>query len=324
MLPIPPNGYLKTETAARDLRNFVDAGDFDMPVKLPKRAHPEQVGMFVEYVLKTESLINRQLARIGELMRFFDLRDKTGGLANILNKEIRDTDDWERAATAVTILGDMGSEIQAPTILHYYQHLGSHPTMQLKRLIDLFFHLPPQADPKLITGHIEHRMDQLNPKIEQSDEALIESYTLQDLKEDRLPSVIKAKQFKHEVLGLEERKKKNQQALRCYLRHETNPYVDLAAWGLMMLQRDCNENDVTEMARFCRESFDIIKERGEKLAPLSEDDQEDESAYVTRCVHALEFYGGCLSDSQQPYAQTRINDQQVDPLQWDTPEVAVA
>jgi hypothetical protein len=319
MLPIPPNGYLKKETAAQDLRNFVDAGDFDMPAKLPKRANPEQTSLFAAYALRSDVLIDRQVTRIGQLMRFFDLRNEADGLLHVLNRKVIEADDWERAATAVAVLGDMGTTEQTAAALHYYKYLSNHPAMQLKRMIDIFFHLPPEADASPIDEYIDHRMKELSPKIDQSDDALIEYYELQDLKEDRLPSVLKAKQYKHDVHKIDERKKKNQQALRCYLRHETNPYVDLAEWGLMMLQRDCNENDVIEMAHFCAESFDIIQDRGQKMAPLSDDDKEDESAYVTRCIHAIEFYGGSMSESQQQYAQSRLNDQQVDPLQWETP-----
>ena len=324
MLPSPPNGYLDSHTAASELRQFVDAGDFDMPVKLPKDSNPKRVGLFVAFLIESEQLIDRQLARIGQLMRFFDLRDNAEGLIAVLNQEVKDVDDWERSATAVGILGDMGTVEQSEQALHYFQYLSSHPAMQLKRLIDLYFHLPANADSGPITAYIEQRMDELKPKIDQSDDAMIEYYALEDLKDDRLPAVLKAKQNKHDVLALDESKKRRQQALRYYLQHETSPFVDLPGWGSMLLQRECNETEVSEMAQSCGEGLDIIKARAVKLAPLSEDDQEDESGYVTRCVHALEFYRGNLSEPQRQYATTRMNSQQVDTLQWEPPAATPA
>ncbi|MEM1436601.1 MAG: hypothetical protein AAGG11_21300 [Pseudomonadota bacterium] len=319
MLPVPPDGFLEQRPAQQALLAFVLSGDFDMPVALPKRANPEDAADFVGRMLDGEELDYQEISRLGIVMRFFDLRQHSGAVAAQALRTIEERDDWERAASALMIYCDlMYPQIAAPRLVEFYFELAAHPECLLTRLIDLSFHLPDNVDPTVTTQLLERRMQALEPAVErEEDDALVEYYRLEDLRDDRLVSVLKARSGKTEIAGTTELRRQRQLLTLRYLQLERNPYLDLPAWAALMLQRDSNETSPEQLATSMSENLDIVIARAKKQEPLSEDDQKDAGKYLTRCARAVQFYGGTLTDEQGDYVDRCYNEEQTDLLHWD-------
>ncbi len=323
MLPKPPNGYLLKDQAASLLRRFVMGAEMDAPTPLPKRTDPAQADEFLRTTLDDGGLKNRHIARCGELMRFFDLRARAPQLQKFLDRSERELAPYHRSITAVTLLGDLGDDAGQDFALQYYQRLVGHRLApeNYESLIDLFFHLPPKADPKWLSEPIQARMDGLKPKIEQDTDAAVEYYRLEDLLKDRLPTVVGAKKKRHDIADLKALPRRRQELIRCYLWLEKSAYVNLRIWAMMLLQRDCNAGQPADLAVEFQHAFQLIIDRAAKLGSMSPGDEEDVKKYATSCVRALRFYGGQLTEDQAKFAEKHEKADQNDVLYWE-PEQA--
>ena len=319
MLPVPPQGYLGKSEAMREMLAFVNAGDFDMPVPLPKRVYPQHAAEFVVKMLESDALIDREINRIGAIMRFFDLREHTGGMERQLQRKVEDRNDWECAVSALTIYCDLTSpQLAEPRMVALYQSLAAHSSRVLPRLVDLTFHLPDNIDSKIPREVLLEGMRRLEPAVKrEEDDALIEFYALEDLRDDRLTSVIQARAGKTEIFNTADPRKQRQLIALRYLELVRNPYLDLPAWAAMMLQRDCNQTEAGALAAAMSENLDTLIARARKQEPLSEDDLKDAGKYLTRCARSVTFYEGLLTDAQNEYLERCYNSGQVDLLHWD-------
>jgi hypothetical protein len=325
MLPEPPDGY-QDELRARDLLNrFVNGGQYEGLVALPKRVEPSVVDDFVRVTLDRQELRERQVARCGELMRFYDLRGRAGQVPRLLDRGEKDAALFQRSMAAVAILGDLGDDALQAQAADYYRHLAGHRLAAefRPRLVDLFFHLPEPADPKWISEPFEARAKALEPKIDADEDAAVEYYALRDLLDDRLQRVLKARQRKHEILKLADPKRRRVELIRCYVRLEKNAYVDLRTWAMMILQRECNATKPEELAERFGHALDLIRSEATRRR-LTGGDLDDLKAYVTSCARGVEFYRGTLTEEQADYAGQHHKKEQNDLLYWEPEESKAA
>ncbi len=321
MLPKPPDDYQDKNEAKALLDRFVNGGRYERLTGLPKRADPAVVDEFLQKVLDSSEIKDGQLARAGELMRFYDLRAGAKQIAARLDRKEKDLPLFERSMSAVAILGDLGDDALQDQAAQYYQYLSSHRFADqfYGRLIDLFFHLPAAADPKSISEPIEARVKSLEPRIESDQDAAVAYYALKDLLDDRLPTVLKAKQRKHAIVKTPDTPRRRLDLARWYLGLERNAFVDLRAWAMMTLQRECNAGKPEELAERFSHSLDMIMSEASRRH-LAGGDVDDLKIYVTSCARAVEFYGGTLSEKQAAYAKEHMKKDQSDILYWEPEE----
>ncbi|BBO79667.1 hypothetical protein DSCO28_02330 [Desulfosarcina ovata subsp. sediminis] len=319
MLPVPPQGYLGKSEAMREMFAFINAGDVDMPVPLPKRAYPRHAAEFVAKMLESDALVDREINQLGVIMRFFDLREQVSGLERHLLRKVTDRNDWECAVSALTIYCDLTSpQLAEPGMVNRYQLLAVDASRVLPRLVDLTFHLPDNIDTTIVRDVLLDGMKHFEPAVKrEEDDALVEFYALEDLRDDRLTSVIQAKAGKTEIFNTSDLRKQRQLITLLYLQLVRNPYLDLPTWAAMMLQRDCNQSEPEQLAEAMSENLDMIITRAKKQEPLSEDDLKDAGKYLTRCARTVTFYGGVLTDEQSAYLERCYNSGQVDLLHWE-------
>ncbi|HWL95468.1 MAG TPA: hypothetical protein VNT79_18260, partial [Phycisphaerae bacterium] len=268
-----------------------------------------------------DKLKNRHIVRIGELMRFFDLRSRSPEVQKLLSKQERELPQFYRSLTALTIVADMGDPPAQAAAAQYYQYLCAHRLAQgnYEGLVDTCFHLPASADAKSITDPIAARMKALQPKSATDDNAAVEYYKLEDLLNDRVPTVLAAKKRRHEILEHKSEQRRCQETIRLYLRAERNGYIDYRPWAVMILQRDCNATDPPALAKEFEHMFQLIMDQAARQAPLPPGDEEDLKKYVTSCARGVDFYRGKLDQSQTDFANKYTVKEQNDPLHW-TPE----
>jgi hypothetical protein len=321
MLPKPPDDYQDESQAKALLDRFVNGGTYEGLTRLPKRAAPPLVDEFLGKTLDSSEIKDRQLSRCGELMRFYDLRAGAKQIAGRLDRKEKDLPLFERSMSALAILGDLGDDALQDQAAQYYQYLSSHRVADqcYGRLVDLFFHLPAAADPKSISEPIEARVKSLEPKIESDQDSAVVYYALKDLLDDRLPTVVKAKQRKHAILKTPDTPRRRLDLARWYLGLERNAYVDLRTWAMMMLQRECNAGKPEELAERFSHSLDLIMSEASRRH-VSGGDVDDLKSYVTSCARAVEFYGGALNEKQAAYAEEHKKKDQSDILYWEPEE----
>ena len=322
MLPEPPDGYQEKNYAQPLLDRFVNGGQYDGLTGLPKRANPTFVDEFVKTSLDKDEPNSEQVARCGELMRFYTLNERAGQLIKLLNKQERQVPQFERSLEAVKLLGDLGDEGQQKQAADYYGYLATHylAPNYYPRLVDLFFHLPEDADQQMIERPLKNRMTALQPKIASDQDAEVEYYELEDLMNDRLPTVLKAKTHKHELLKNKDAKKRRRDVGRCYLRFDRNAYVDLRAWAAMALQADCKATEPAQLAEAFQNGFELIMVSATRKGVLAPGDEKDLKKYVTSCARAVDFYHGQLKPEQTEYAEQHNNQEQNDVLYWEPEE----
>lgn len=321
MLPKPPNGYLPKDEALSLLRRFALGAEMDAPTRLPKRAHPDQVDEFLKDALSDlDKLKQRHVGQIGELMRFFDRRAQTPQIQKILARQERDLMAFLRSLSALGIVADLGDSAAQSKAAEYYQLLASHRFAPecWDGLVNTFFHLPQDADPKWISDPIEARMAALKPKIDADTKAAVEYYKLDDILKDRLPTVRAAKKLRHDFMELKSVPRRRQEVIRCYLRVEKNAYVDLRRWAVMVLQHDCNETAPSELAKEFEHMFRLIVDQAGRQGNMSADDKADLRKYTTTCARGVEFYGGQLDEDCTKFAADHCNNDQDDPLFWES------
>lgn len=325
MLPKPPNGYLPKDRAETLIRQFVMGAEMDAPTLLPKRADPVQADHFLQKLLDDpDKLKNRHVARAGELMRFFDLRGRAPQVAKLLDKQERELPQFFRSLTAMAIVADMGDAPAQAEAVKYHQYLAAHRLAEgnYDGLVDTFFHLPTDAKPNIITDPINARMNVLKPKIDSDTDAASAYYKLEDMINDRLPTVQKAKARRHEIEDLKSDARRRQELIRFYLRAERNAYVDLRLWAVMMLQRDCSANTPPELAKEFEHMFQIVMDQTSRRGALTADDEADVKKYTTSCARGVLFYGGDLDEKESEFADKYKARNQNDELYWEPEKTA--
>ncbi|MEP0841299.1 MAG: hypothetical protein HRF43_01150 [Phycisphaerae bacterium] len=318
MLPVPPNGYLPEAQAEKDLQVFVHGGKYD-PVRLPKRAEPDVVDRFVRKALDDKDLKVKPLLRCGELMRFFDLRERAGQLEKWLDRRQADDGQFPRLMIALNLAGDFGADPLREQAAKVYQAVLAHKSAgdHFPGLIDSLFHLAPLADPKWVSDALDQRLKALEARAAVDEDAAVAANDVKDWKADRLPSVLEARKKRLDLLKLTDPDRQRIELGRCYLQLERASYVDLAAWAVMMLQHECNETDPAVPARAFSHGMDLIVSRGSARAGIPEEEKKDLAIYVTRCKRAIEFYGGKLTEKQAEFAKQHDNPDQPDVLYWE-------
>jgi hypothetical protein len=317
MLPTPPKGYYSESDAHTKLFAYVSAGKYDF-VLLPKRAEPPHADKLLEQTLDNKDLRVKALGLCGNVMRFYDLRGRAQQLVKWLDRgEARE--QFPRSVLATGLAGDFGDDKLQERAVKHYQFLLTQKGADkyFRELIDCLFHLPESADAKWVSDALDQKAQELQPRIKSNEDAAVAYNDLQDLKNDRLAAVLAGKKRKEDILKLKDPDRRRLEFARCYLGLEPNGYVDLESWGLMMLQRDCNENDPPALAATFLQGFDMIQSRGKSKEPLPAGDEHDLKIYVTRCKRAVEFYLGQLNDKQRPFAEKYQKDEQHDVLCWD-------
>jgi hypothetical protein len=321
MLPKPSDGYQDETQAKALLDRFVNGGKYEGLTGLPKRVAPPLVDEFLSKLLDSHEITDRQLSRSGELMRFYDLRDRAKQVSARLDRKEKDLPLFERSMSAVGILGDLGDDPLQDQAAQYYRYLIAHRLADQcrARLVDLFFHLPAAADPKWISEPLDARVKSLEPKIESDQDTAVVYYALKDLLDDRLPTVVKAKQRKHLILKTTDAARRRLDLARWYLGLERNAYVDLRDWAMMMLQRECNAGKPEELAERFSHVLDLIMSEASHRQ-LAGGDVDDLKIYVTSCARAVQFYQGTLTEKQTAYAEKHKKKDQPDILYWEPEE----
>jgi len=324
MLPKPPNGYLAEPQADQQLREFVHVGKYDFP-RLPKRADPAQADKFMKKTLEDKDLRIKALGQCWALMRFYDLRARAGQLTQWLDRD-QARDHFGRSVTATALAGAFGDDQLQQQAVTHYQLLVGHRLAPgfFPELIDCLFHLPDGADPQGITAALDQRLQALQPKMAADEDAAVEYNRIADLKSDRLAAVLSAKQRKEDILRIKDAERRRFEVARCYLGFEPNGYIDLSAWGVLMLQRDCRDDDPPPLAATLAHALDMIISRGSSKQGMTPRDEKDLNIYVTRCRRAVEFYLGKLNDKQQAFADQHDNAEQNDVLYWEPEETKPA
>jgi len=302
------------------LQRFVDAGDYDMPQALPKRVKRKHAEDIVGRALEQPDPTERRLSRCGQLMRFYDLRPCAKGLSGLVNRPVDDAEAFALAIVVVELLGDMDGDEGGSKAMAEYRRLVAHALAgrHFGRLVDLFFHLPDGADPAWIKTPLERQMGELRPRMDQDDDAAVEYYALEDMLNDRLPTVLKAREARKATLAVPDAHRRRQQIGQFYLGLKRFAYVDMREWAMMMLQRDCNESAPEESARAFAEGLNMIMSRADARGALSPGDEADLKKYVTRCERGLQFYGGLPDGRQKVYVEEHSNPNQNDVLYWET------
>lgn len=320
MLPKPPDGYLPKEEAESKLRGYLDARKYDAPV-MPKRVQPAQADDFVRKTLDGDQFGRLYIQRCGELMRFYDLRDRPQQLTRWLDRRETRTDQFALPIAIVAILGDLGDDALQQKANEYYQHLVSHKLAEesFPALVDLFFHLPPSADAKWIDGPLAAKMKALEPKIEADHASAVQYYSIKDLRQARLVAVQAGRKRKQDCLAHQTVARRRQEFARCYLGFDVKPYVDLEKWGMMMLQRECSSCSPSEVADAFLHQLELLMLKA-KQPGLASADLEDLKKQTTRCVRAVQFYDGKLKAEQTEFAAKFNNPAQGDVLYWGPPK----
>lgn len=318
MLPKPPDGYLPEAQADQDLNVFVFGGKYD-PVKRPKRAEPAKADDFVRRTLDNKDLKVKPLLRCGELMRFFDLRARAEQLTKWLDRRQADDDQFNRLIVALGLAGDFGTDAIREQAANVYEAVLMHRSAgkYFPALIDPLFHLAPLADPKWVADALDALAKQYQQTMATNEDDAVAFHQVKDWQQDRLPAVLEAQKKRLTILKIADPERRRLEFGRCYLRLELASYVDLAAWGMMMLQRDCNENEPPVLARMFAHGFDLIMSRGAAKGTMPEGDKKDLAGYTTRCKRAIEFYGGKLTEKQAAFAKDNDNPDQPDVLYWE-------
>ncbi len=321
MLPKPPHGYLESSKAKDLLDRFVNGGEYEGLTGLPKGVDPKQAADFVRSVLQNSpgSLKEGQLVRCGELARFHCLGSAIGDMANHLDRDEKENVHFARSMAAIAVMADLGDDALQDTATKYYGHLLGHRLADqfYERLIDLFFHLPESADPKVLTQPIKAAMEKAKPDIESDQDAAVSYYQHQDWLNDRVPTVLKARETKQKIVKYGKGRRQRGELIRLYLCYARSAYVDLSTWAMMMLQRDCKEANPPELGEAFVRGFDLIVAEASRKGALSGGDRDDLKTYVTGCARGVEFYQERLNEEQAKFASKHQNQDQYNVLWWE-------
>ena len=124
---------------------------------------------------------------------------------------------------------------------------------------------------QMIARPISTKMSALQPKIESDEDAAVAYYELEDLQNDRLPTVLQARKRKHELLKLKDMKRKRRDVGRCYLRFDRNAYVDLRTGPFLDLRRDSRTIAVERLDVLARPGLRLDLD-GHDLLPIDLED----------------------------------------------------
>jgi len=322
MLPQPPNGYLDKASADHALLTFLKAKKFDMPTPLPKRVEPRQAGEFASKALEKDALTPPEAGRLSELVRFFNLRQTAPTLAQRLNRRESGEAEWQRALVFTTLLADVGDDTQARQAAEYLRYLAGTRTASEapEQIIGAYFALPAGADPKIVTDLLDAEQQKAQAAGAQDEDASRRAAEMQSLKSDRFARVERARKRKFEILALKDPARRRSQLARVYLELEVYPTTSMQPWSLMMLQRECDEGTPAELAAVFGEILDLMRMPAGVVGPTGEKPTgEEEVGLLTRCVRAIEFYLGSLTEEQQKFVDSKKDfpREQDDVLWWE-------
>jgi hypothetical protein len=323
MLPKPPNGYLEKGAADQALHTFVKSQKFDQPTPLPRRVEPHQAGEFARKSLEADAITPAETGRVGAIVRFYDLRDTAPTLIKRLNKRENGAAEWQRAVNMAALLADVGDDAQATQAADYVRYLagtrfaGDAPD----QIVGAYFSLPQSADAKFVTTLLDAEEQKVKGAPPTDDDAHVRAVQVHTLKTDTLPRVERARKRKFEILALKDVARRRDQLARVYLELEVHPTTSMQPWGVLLLQRECDEASPADLSKpfslildLMRSPAGVVGSTGQKLP------REEEPGIATRCARALEFYLGQLTPDQQKYLDSLGGHSEQDDLLWWEPE----
>ncbi len=308
MLPKPPNGYLETDAAKTALHHYVRGGKFDLPTPLPKRANPSEVADFVDEALDAKELPPRHAGRLGQLIRFFDLRDTVTKLSKKINERDTSADAWLRILYLAAALADVGDAAHGAEAAGIVQRLSgrSYAAEHLESLIDVYLTLPQRTDRKVVAGAIEAEQKKVEPKRATDPEADRRYLELESLKTDRLVRVERARKRKFEILDIKDDRRRCEEVARVYLELQVFPTTSMKVWSVSRLQRECNSASPDVLAGVFSRLLDHLSSPAGLAGPTGGKlTDEDVPGVMTRCAHAIEFYLGKLTDAQLEFIEKK-------------------
>ncbi len=323
MLPVPPDGYESRDQAETLIKNYLFGGKYDLAT-LPKRLKPADADDFLQKAFAARPLNAKTLQRAVPLMAFYDLRARAAQLAAgpppapILDKNEKTEPEYVRSLAAIEIIGDFGDPHFHDLLLAYYKHLCNHE-LALKfypQLVDLFVHLPPGADLKPLSEALAARARKLEPEANKGGDEAVEYFNLKDLQEDRLPTILKARKKREDILAIKDDHKRHIELGLYYTGLEKFAYVDMVHFAVIHLQRDCDLSSPPPIAADLTTGLAMIKSQADKREPLPASDKADLDGYVTRCARAIDFYHGPFPAELLKYFAAHEQDH-IDILHWE-------
>jgi hypothetical protein len=283
--------------ASQQLKHFVFEYDprADM---LPKCIDPTQTIDFIRQQLQTGTLGREEAVQIVELADFYNLKQLAPDFLKALIKQDPSEERFLMAIAFTRAVGVLSEgEAWARGRDHFRFLLSSRfASSHMPELLGCLDAYMPKEDPQATSERMGSLIQTLQTRAETDAEAGTQMRNLEDIQNNTLPRIVKAAEIKQAILAIPDGSARLDRLVMIYLKLSMHYHEWLDRWAVRFLLRDYYRTGAVEPVK----AFQRALENTDRLA------LPDESKQTLRrlCYHAIDFFGGSLSEGERNEAKT--------------------
>lgn len=313
---------MNTDTGILQLESYILQPDAFHGDAIPKRLKPDVVGRFVMDRVGRDTRI-KSLLRVEKVVTFYDLHEVCGHLSSLLPANPTPTDVAKSAVISRTIAA-VCTPAEVPKLAGYSHLLiaNAQTSSDIVELLELQDRLGPGTDSRALEARIAQLRAASAAQADSNYQARQEAYSLDEMRSLRLDRVRRANDTKAQLLAITERKKRIGEEIKIYLTLEYGYLEYLTPWSAIRLRRETWGNSPADQLVRAEdtgrrtEMASMFRTVESNLGRLPDVDPENIPSLRVRCLRAVEYFGGALTNEERGWI-TQNAGRQVDVLSND-------
>ena len=313
---------MNTDTGIQKLESYILQPDAFHGDAIPKRLKPDVVGRFIIERVGRDTRI-KSLLRVEKVVTFYDLQEVCGHLSSLLPPNPTPIDVAKASVIGRTIAA-VCSPSEVPKLAGYSHLLiaNAQSSSDIVELLELQDRLGPGTDSRPLEARIGQLRAASAAQADSNYQARLEASSLDEMRSLRLDRMRRANDTKAQLLAITERKKRIGEEIKIYLTLEYGYLEYLTPWSAIRLRRETWGNSPADQlvraedAGRRTEMASMFRTVESNLGRLPDIDPENIPSLRVRCLRAVEYFGGALTNEERSWIAQHAG-RQVDVLSND-------
>ena len=295
-----------TDTESK-LDEFIFHTDMYHSESVPRQLPANEVVDFIRTRV-TANVELRPLLQTEKVADYYDLQTIVDHLKGVIKTLAADSSRLRLSTIATRIVAIVGTPADVTFAAAVYQHLAQSASKleEFQELLSLYDALNGAAPIEPLASRADSVLASLRKQENRAYEVELELRKLDEWRRITLPRAEKAQQVKAQILQIADRHRRITEEIRVYLGEQYGYLEYLQPWAARRLRREAwgpQPDSQTVPAWNAALAPDLIRAFEEALSK-----HQDPSLQV-RCLRAIAFFGGTLTDEQEHFLQANAGNQ---------------
>lgn len=295
-----------TDTQSK-LNDFIFHPDLFHTDAVPRQLPPGEVAEFIRTRV-TAAVELLPMMQTEKVIDYYDLQSVADHIKALIAGLAADPSRLRLSAIATRALAIVGSPADVKFAASVYQHLASLPAKleEFQELLLLYDALNGAAPVEPLASRADSVIASMRKQENRPYEVEQEMLRLDEFRRITLPRAEKAQQVKAQVLQIADRHRRITEEIRVYLGEQYGYLEYLQPWSARRLRREAwGPEPASQTVPAWNPALvpNLVQAFEEALA-----NHQDPTMQV-RCLRAIAFFGGTLTDEQEHFLQANAGNQ---------------